>query len=137
MDFKSGDVFQFQLPNGMYAYGRSIDGCLIGFCRELSNKPNTLPKNMNDCFFKIWFQTNDEQDKMHPIIANVPLRTEEEKKIPLMGGENPLFGYAIFENEEFRKATKEECEGLEPTAQFPLKEVIERIMGILEDEHKN
>lgn len=64
----------------------------------------------------------------------MPLITEEEKKIPLMGGEHLFFGYAIFENQKFRKATKEECRGLEPTVIFRIQDVTKRIMSILEND---
>lgn len=80
---KRGDVIQFQLPNGKYAYARLIQSTLFGFCRELSDKPYTFPKNMDDCFFKVWFQGDVIEDGTCPIIANIPLITEEEKKFHL------------------------------------------------------
>lgn len=136
-NIKPGDIFQFQLPNKKYAYGRAFNSTAFGFCKELSDESGQIPMEINDYFFIVWFQSDDIEKGILPIIGNVPFETEEEAKVPVFGGPNPLFGFAVYENNEIRKATKEECEGLEPTTIFDLDSIINRIMDLIGDNNES
>lgn len=127
---KKGDVFQFKLPNDKYAYGRAFDDTTFGFYKTITDNPDKIPE-IDEYFFVIWLQSEVIEDGTYPIIGNKPFRTEEEGTPPLMGGVHELYGYAIYEDDDIRKATKEECQGLEPMAIFDIDSVIDRIMNII------
>ena len=129
---KQGDVFEFKLPNEQYAYGRSFTNTTFGFYKELSDIPNNPPVDSSDYFFIIWFQSEVLEDGLYPIVANAPFKSKEEAAEPPMGGKNPVYGYAIYENGMFREVTEEECVGLEPPTIFGIDSIIERIMLIIE-----
>ncbi len=134
VQIKEGDVFEFKLPNRKYAYGRALNESVFGFYKKLSDIEKKPPIDSNDYFFIVWFQSEVIEEGLYPIVANAPFKTAEEAKVPPMGGENTVYGYAIYENDELREATKEECEGLEPPAVFGIEEIIKRIMSIIEKE---
>ena len=145
MEVNPGDVFEFQLPNGKYAYGRIYKGIGAGFYKKLSNTPNTPPIGSRDFFFLIGFQSGVLEDGIYHIIGKDPFGENEDQWIPPTYSYNlGLEKYIIYHQGEIIKYTKNksDCNGLEAGGAWNIDEIIKRIMKeigepISDDDKKN
>ena len=125
---KLGDVFEFQLPNGKYAYGRCFEGAGYGFYKFTSDKPDNPPIGIKDYFLLVNFQSGPIEDGLYKIVGNDPFSENEDKWIPPLNATHECFGYRISHKGELKEATKEKCEGLESNIIFGIDDVVRRIM---------
>jgi len=127
---KLGDVFEFRLPNGKYAYGRKYEDIAYGFYKKLSDIPNNPPIGERDFFFISGFQDGVIIDGLYPIVGNDPFDNEEEAWPSPTFSYNDLFKkYYIYYKGISSVATEEECKGLGKLggAEY-IENIIKRIM---------
>jgi hypothetical protein len=130
---KPGDVIELVLDEQRYIYARAFDDTVFAFYDFVSSESNMPPIGQRNYFFVIMFQSTDIEKGMIPIVASDPFTEKDPMVMPRFGGVNAIYGYAIYENEIFSEATKDECIGLEPPSIFRLEDVKRRVLKVLED----
>lgn len=127
---KLGNVYAIPLPNGEYAYGREgKESLAISKFRskEISSNPD---------FSEIDFFVSVYNDVLTcgkwPKVCNYPYENEDDAWEPPRYIQDVLKpeNFEIYYKGEIRKATKQECLGLERCAVWDAHHVIDRLMGI-------
>jgi len=124
-----GDFLKIELGDGFHAYARLLDGSNFAFYNKRANCDIPLDeiKNM-EIAFTIAVMGDAVKGGGWSVIGNVPL-DEKLKTIPPKFTQD-IFDknkFRIFENGEFRSATKAECEGLERSAVWSRVHVEDRL----------
>ena len=129
VEYKVGDVFQINLPNGKYAYGRIYDDAAVGFYKEITDEPLKPPIGSRDFAFIVGFNDKVITSGECPIVGYDGFSKSESAWPPPTFIKDPISGkYSIYHKGKIRKASEEECDGLEETAVWHLSHVIERLM---------
>lgn len=126
-----GDVFEFQLPNNKYAYGRFFNDADVGFYKTISDIPNNPPIGSRDYFFILGFQSGViEYEQRFPIVGNDPFENIEDAWGPPKYIEEIKDRYysLYHKGKMINNVKKEDCIGLEKTGIYTIEEVIARIM---------
>jgi hypothetical protein len=126
---KIGDVFEIPLPNGKYAYGRVYDDAGVGIYNEVSDVAKTPPIGSRNFMFNVGLYEDILKFGEWEIIGK-DLFVEGESTFPppeyvkdAISGE-----LSIYHMGELKKATEEECKGLEEASVWDSHHIIERIM---------
>lgn len=130
---KFGDVFEIPLPDGRYAYGRIYDDAGVGIYRQISSQAGNPPIGSRDFRFHVGMYDQPIKKGQFKIVGYDPFSEDESSWPPPSCIIDPISGaYSIYHMGEIRKATKEECEGLEETAVWDIENhIIPRIMNEL------
>lgn len=78
-----GDVVQFSLRGGHYAYGRVLLDASVAFYRGTSSEPCRPPIGSRDYQFVVGVHDDVLKSKQCPIVGKDPSRTSEEDWPPL------------------------------------------------------
>lgn len=128
---KLGNVYAIPLPDGKYAYGRQYKDAIIAISMFISDELITNP-NFSEINFFVGVYKDVLTCGKWPLICNYPFEEDENTWGPPMyiqDSVNPD-NYEIYYKGEIRKASKEECIGLERCAVWDSNHIIDRIMGI-------
>ncbi len=127
---KLGDVFQINLPNGKYAYGRVYKDATVGIYNKITDKPLNPPIGFRDFMFFVGLYSDILKKGKWEIIGNDPFLNEEEAWPPKKFIYDVINkAYSIYFRGQIIPANKEECVGLESASVWDLHHVIDRIMG--------
>lgn len=143
---RPGDFFRVPLDNGLFVYGRVIMETTCYFYDHITNDANTPLETIRQTKKLFMTGVNDIpfNSGKWPIIGNLPL--EESLQPPLyfwrrasrMDGS---WGYNIYvqktDGYEDRRASEEECKGLDELVSDAEESVLERIKQILEQRKVN
>jgi hypothetical protein len=128
---KVGDVIQFRLPSGCYAYGRVLRDASIAFYRETTAKPGLPPIGSRDYQFVVGVYTDVLNSEDVSVVGHDPSQGPEDDWPPPYCIRDPISGaMKIYRHGHMRPATTEECEGLEPAAVWDFYHLIDRLMGV-------
>ena len=127
--FKVGDVFQIELPDGRYAYGRVYKDAAVGIYRRLTDAPRQPPIGSRDFMFIVGMYEDILTSGQCPVVGHDPFGDTESSWPPPNYIRDQISGeYSIYHEGEIRDATEAECRGLEEAAVWDLHHIIERIM---------
>lgn len=127
---KLGDVLQFPLPDGTFAYGRKLRDAAVAFYAETSSEPNRPPIGSADFQFVVPVYSDVLRSDEVPIVGFDPT--------PFNGDDWPPPGVVIdlltgskkiYERGEMRPSEGDEWIGLERVAVWPMHNLVDRLMG--------
>lgn len=126
-----GEVLQFALPDGAFAYARTLRDSAIVFYRETSSEPGRPPIGSEEFQFGLAVYADVLRSDEVPIVGMDP-KVYNGDDWPLPSAiTDPLTGArSIYDHGEIRSATDAECEGLETAAVWDLHHVVDRLMGL-------
>jgi hypothetical protein len=126
---KLGDVHAIVLPNQKFAFGRVFWDASIGIYKHIGDNIDDLPTT-EEYQFVVGVYADVLKSGNWPVVDNRPFSNNDEKWPPPNCVKDKISGgYSIYYRGEFRKASKEECEGLETAAVWEAEHIIDRIMG--------
>lgn len=128
-----GDVFQIDLPDGRYAYGRVYRDASVGIYRQVSDEPFLPPISSYDYLFNVGMYEGVLTNGVCPIVGQYPFANNEEAWPPPKCIIDPISGeYSIYHKGQIRQASKVECDGLEEAAVWEIEHIVSRIMRELD-----
>ena len=126
-----GDVIQFTLPNGCYAYGRVLNDASVAFYNETTTKPSLPPTGSRDYQFVVGVYADVLNSEEVPVVGHDPSQGPEDDWPPPYRVRDPILGaMKIYHHGLMRNAAPEECVELEPAAVWDYSHLIDRLMGI-------
>lgn len=126
---KIGNVYAIPLPNGKYAFGRKLRDGGIAIYKYVADDTSDLPKEEQ---YQLVVGVYDYVLKSGEweVVDFRPFENDDEAWPPMECIIDSITGeYSIYYKGEIRKATKEECEGLEEASVWGAEHIIDRIMG--------
>lgn len=121
-----GRVVEIALPNGVYAYGRVMLDSSVAFYRSRSLVHGRPPIGEPDPEFVVG--VSEGSLRSLPVVGEDPFGDPEDAWPPPEKVQDPLTGgWRIYHRGEFRRATAEECEGLETAAVWSLGHIMRRL----------
>jgi hypothetical protein len=121
-----GNIVQFELPHGRYAYGRVLRDASVAFYAEITKEPQRPPVGSRE--FQFVVGVYDDVLRAAEVVGLDPSTHEDEDWPPPRFIRDPIGGcYKIYERGEMRDATANECVGLERAAVWGLSDLIERL----------
>lgn len=128
---QAGDVIQFALPSGCYAYGRILRDASVAFYRETTSEPGRPPIGSRDYQFVVSVYADLLDSAGVSVVGHDPSQTLEDDWPPPYCVRDPISGAAkVYHHGQISTATPEECEGLEPAAVWDFHHLIDRLMGV-------
>jgi hypothetical protein len=121
-----GDVVQFTMPNGRYAYGRVLRDAGVAFYRETSAEPGQPPIGSRDYQFVVGVYHDVLRSERVPVVGRDPSHGPEDDWPP----PQRIGATRIYHHGHVRAATAEECEGLERAAVWDYHHLIDRLAGV-------
>lgn len=126
-----GDVVQFTLPNGRYAYGRILQDASVAFYSGTTSEPDQPPIGSRDYQFVVGVYDDVLSSEDVPVVGHDPAQSPEDDWPPPYRVRDPISGaIRIYHHEHMRAATPEEGEGLEPAAVWDFHHLIDRLTGV-------
>jgi hypothetical protein len=126
-----GDVVQFSLPDGRYAYGRVLRDASVAFYRVTTREPGKPPIGSRDYQFVVGVYADVLRSKEVPIVGRDPSTDVDDEWPPPYSVHHPLTGRTDrYERGSMRGATEDETRGLEPAAAWDLNHLVDRLMGV-------
>ena len=123
---KVGDVIQFELPDGTFAYGRVLRDASVAFYRRRSDEPRRPPLGERD--FEFVVGVYDDVVRAHPVVGRDPSADDDEDWPPPSWIVDSINGtFSIYSRGGIRPATEAECRDLEPAAVWDERHLIERL----------
>ncbi|WP_413250889.1 Imm26 family immunity protein [Sinomonas flava] len=124
-----GDVVQFNLPDGRYAYARVLADAAAAFYAETSDGPGQPPIGSREYQFVVGIYDDVLRSDDVPVVGHDPSLDPDDEWPPPMSVTDPITGSVrVYERGIIRPARDEELTGLEPAAVWDLHHVIERLM---------
>ena len=121
-----GDVVQFQLPDGSWAYGRVLHDASVAFYRGRSREPGEPPIGSRE--FEFVVGVYDDVLGEAEVVGHDPSVSEREDWPPPNFIPDPISGsYQIYERGQTRPASPDECLGLERAAVWDRAHLLERL----------
>jgi hypothetical protein len=121
-----GDVLQFDLPDGTYAYGRVLRDACVGFYRRRTTEPGQPP--IGDRDFEFIVGVYDDVAQSRPIVGHDPSANDDEDWPPPQRITDPIDGsFSIYHRGETRPSTEDESADLETAAVWDEQHLIERL----------
>jgi hypothetical protein len=126
---KIGDVIQFKLPNGRYAYGRLYSGIGVAIYRRRSDCPRNPPIGSRDFLFHVFMYRSVITNCVTPIVGHDPFLKGEDVESPRMYIKDMISGkFEIYHKGKSVPATRQQCKGLERAAVWDYHHIVDRIM---------
>jgi Immunity protein 26 len=128
--FAVGNVFQIELPDVNFAYGRVYRDASIGIYRQTTRTLNSPPVGSRDFMFHVGMYADILESGKCPIVGRDEfLRRESEWPPPnfikdIISGE-----FSIYYKGKIKSASEAECRNLEETAVWDLHHIVARIMS--------
>ncbi len=127
---KIGDVVQFALPDGRFAYGRLYDDAAVGIYDLVTEEPNRPPIGLREFKFHVGIYDDVITQGKAEVVGHDKFLKSESKWPPPSYILDSISGeYSLYHEGLITNATPEECEGLEETAVWDLHHIIDRIMN--------
>ncbi|MFI5429651.1 Imm26 family immunity protein [Aeromicrobium sp. UC242_57] len=127
---KVGDVYQFQLSEGRYAYGRVLEDACVAFYREITASPAEPPIGSRDYQFVVGVYRHVFRADGVTFVGHDKSRDETDDWPPPMKITDPLTGsLSIYERGQIRPAGTENCDELEPAGVWDLPQLLSRLEG--------
>src|ERR1700752_2197022 len=124
-----GDIFQIELPDGRFAYGKVFRDACVGIYHRIFDAP-TYPRIDSSFAFVVGLYDDILKSGMWPIVGNEPFNSSDDEWPPPMQIKDIISGvYSLYHKGQIRSATEVECESLETAAVWEADLVIDRIMG--------
>jgi hypothetical protein len=124
---KPGDVFQVQLPNGRYAYGRLCERHHFYIYSEHTDLAGRPPIGSRKFQFYGFGLDRQIAEGVCPIVGKDPFGPGESSAVPrYYWGFPPLL--TMLDGDRQRKVTVKECIGVERMTAYDLDGLIERIL---------
>ena len=124
-----GDVVQFSLPDGRYAYARVLGDAAAAFYAETSDGPGQPPIGSREYQFVVGIYDDVLRSDDVPVVGHDPSLDPDDEWPPPMSVTDPITrSVRVYERGIIRPARYEELSGLEPAAVWDLHHVIERLM---------
>ncbi|MEQ1644863.1 MAG: Imm26 family immunity protein [Pyrinomonadaceae bacterium] len=128
---KIGDVIQIALPDGRFAYGRLYDDASVGIYERLTDMPNMPPIGSREFKFHVGIYDDVVTKERVQIVGHDKFIEPESEWPPPTYILDPISGeYSLYHQGVIKKASREECEGLEEAAVWDLQHIIDRIMNV-------
>ncbi|MFI5429650.1 Imm26 family immunity protein [Aeromicrobium sp. UC242_57] len=125
---KVGDVYQFQLSDGRYAYGRVLKDSCVAFYREITVSPDQPPIGSRDYQFVVGVYRHIFGADGVTFVGHDKSRDEADDWPPPMKVVDALTGEAsLYEHGEIRPAGTVDCDELEPVAAWDLPHLLPRL----------
>lgn len=126
-----GDVVQFSLPDGSYAYGRVLRDASVAFYRVTTREPGKPLIGSRGYQFVVGVYDNVLRSEKVPIVGHDPSRDAGDEWPPPYSVHHPLTGRTdLYEKGTIRRAEEHEICGLEPAAAWDLHHLLDRLMGV-------
>ena len=87
---KVGDVLQFKLPDGTYAYRRVLRDACLAFYRHRTSESARPPIGERD--FEFIVGVYDDVVRSHPVVGHDPSANDDEDWPPPQGITDPIDG---------------------------------------------
>jgi hypothetical protein len=127
--FKIGDVFEIELPNKKFAYGRVYKDASVGIYNKVTDAPGMPPVGLRDFMFIVGMYSYILEKGVFPIVAHDPFLTEDEAWPPPACIKDPIGkDFNVYYMGLIKKSTKEDCEKLESAAVWDESHIIDRII---------
>ena len=127
--WKVGDVFQIDLPDGRFAYGRVYHDASVGIYRQITDKPGQPPIGSGDFLFTVGMYDDILTYGQVQIIGADPFPDAESAWPPATCIKDSISGeYSLYHRGEITPSTKRRCAGLEEAAVWDYDHIVERIM---------
>jgi hypothetical protein len=124
-----GDVFQIALPDGRFAYGRVYEDAGVAIYSKRTSKPSNPPIGSRDFLFHVGMYRRPLTNGECPIVGQDPFGLYEDPWPPPSCIVDSISGgYEIYHRGKIRKATKQECKGLEIAAVWDVHHIVDRIL---------
>ena len=121
-----GDVLQFELPDGTYAYGRVLRDAAVAFYRRRSVEAGNPP--LGDRDFEFVVGVYDDVVRNHPVVGHDPSSDPDDDWPPPQKIVDPINGsFRIYDRGEVRQASEDEAHDLETAAVWDEHHLIERL----------
>lgn len=128
---KVGDVIQFTLPSGCYAYGRVLNDASVAFYKETTTEPGLPPTGSRDYQFVVGVYADELNSEEVSVVGHDPSQgPEDDWPLPYRVRDPILGAMKIYHHGLMRNSTPEECAELEPAAVWDYSHLIDRLMGI-------
>jgi hypothetical protein len=126
-----GDVVQFSLPDGTYAYGRVLRDASVAFYRVRTSEPGRPPIGSRDYQFVVGVYNNVLKSEKVPIVGHDPRKDADDEWPPPFAVHHPLTDTTdLYEKGNMRRADESEIRGLEPAAVWDLHHLVDRLTGV-------
>ena len=126
-----GDVIQFTLPSGCYAYGRVLRDASVAFYNETTTQPGLPPVGSRDYQFVVGVYADVLKSEDVPVIGHDPSQGPDDDWPPPYSVRDPISGaMKIYHHGLMRNATAEESAELEPVAVWDYHHIVDRLMGV-------
>jgi hypothetical protein len=125
---KVGDVLEFQLPDGTYAYGRVLRDACVAFYRRRSAEPAQPPLGERDYEFTVGVY--EDVVVAHTVVGHDPSIGANDDWPPAQKVIDPISAsVSIYERGVMRPSTAEEAHDLEAAAVWDERHLIERLVS--------
>ncbi|MBN9663653.1 MAG: DUF4259 domain-containing protein [Acidobacteria bacterium] len=125
---KMGDILQFPLPDGRFAYARVYFKNTLGIYKETSTHASDSPRGSREFLFFVRVPQFLFLDGSFPVIVDRdPLKKDEDKYGPPRFNQSGAV-FSIYRNGIEERATADECRGLDRWGLWHMDGVVKRIM---------
>lgn len=126
-------MIQLSLPNGKYAYGRTLRDAGVSLYAEMSAVPGRPPIGSRDYLFTVGVYNDQVNTPEFPVVGHDPSLDEDDEWPPPSAIKDILTGkYRIYYKGLMRPSAGYEHEGLEIAAVWDMKQITERLMVMTE-----
>lgn len=130
-----GDVVQISLPTGRFAYGRILRDAGLAVYRETTDEAGAPPTGSRDFQFVVGVYSDVPGSKACPVVDHDSVSAFDDDWPPPGCVEDVITGaMQIYYKGAMRPSTPEKCAGLERAAVWELHHIVDRIMGMRDDE---
>ncbi|MFL5796415.1 MAG: Imm26 family immunity protein [Actinomycetota bacterium] len=128
-----GDVVQFELPGGRWAYGRILRDASVAFYRQVTNEPGQPPIGSRNYLFVVGVHDSVFRSPLCSIVGHDPSSSGHDDWPPPFRVDDPITGnVSVYKRGSITPASKDVVEGLEPAAVWELNHLLARLTHELE-----
>jgi hypothetical protein len=129
---QAGEVVQFALPDGRFAYGRVLNGGSVAFYRDTTEAPGNPPIGSRDFQFIVGVDRGTITSDDVPIVGQDPAKSKHDDWAPNGSIQDPITGKRSLYDSRTGKitpSTPNQTQDLEPVASWAHHHIIDRLMG--------
>jgi hypothetical protein len=126
-----GDVVQFSLPDGTYAYGRVLRDTSVAFYRTTTRRPGEPPIGSRDYQFVVGVYNHVLKSEAVPVVGHDPSIDDDDEWPPPYSVTDHMTGrIKLYKKGILLNGSADETRGLDPAAVWDLNHVVDRLMGV-------